>query len=276
VVKPEQKKEIVREFKHKGISERSSCTLVGLSRSGYRKPLQKINDAEDLSMIKEMAEKFPRSGYEQLFQIYRNKEGRMNHKRFYRLYKQGGLALRRIKRRQKINRERVPLNLPEKENQVWSMDFQFDSESSGRKIKFLNIIDDCSKKCVWIEIDYSIGTLKLIRTLQNMVLINGKPEAIRTDNGPEFTSKDFILWAEENQIKHLLIQPGKPNQNAYIESFNSRLRYECLQAHIFKDLESTREIVENWREFYNEVRPHQSLNGMSPNNFIKLNHEVVT
>lgn len=104
MVKPEQKKEIVREFKYKGISERSSCILVGLSRSGYRKPLQKRSDSEDLEMIKEMAGKFPRSGYEQLYQIYRNKEGRMNHKRFYRLYRQGGLALRRIKRRQKINR----------------------------------------------------------------------------------------------------------------------------------------------------------------------------
>lgn len=164
----------------------------------------------------------------------------------------------------KIIRDRVPLGLPKQACITWSMDFVFDRTEDGRPIKILTLVDDYSKESLWLEVDRGISGKDLCELLDFIILVNGKPENIRSDNGPEFVSKALCIWMLRNGIRHDFIEPGKPTQNAYIESFNGRLRDECLNANLFMDLEDARTKIETWRTFYNEIRPHSSLKMMSP------------
>jgi putative transposase len=191
----------------------------------------------------------------------------MNHKRFYRIYREEKLSVRR-KRRKKWVRERVPLTLPEKPGMRWSMDFVFDKTEDGHRLKILTVIDDFTKECLWLEVETALDGAGIARILGNLCLIHGKPQCVRSDNGPELTSRNLNLWLYQQEIKHEFIQPGKPMQNAFCESFNGRLRDECLNGNYFLSVADAQEKIQEWREFYNEIRPHSSLGRLSPRKFI--------
>jgi putative transposase len=270
MVRSDQKRETVRAMNESGLPITQACMLLDLPKSTYYNEKKPLDDGA-IQAVKTIAGKYQRLGYRMLHAIYRNEEGgTMNHKKFYRIYHEQGLSLRRRKRK-KIFRERVPLGLPEKPCVSWSMDFVFDRTEDGRPLKILTLVDDYSKECLWLEVNRGISGADLCELLEFIIVVNGKPERIRSDNGPEFTSRAFCIWMLKQGIRHDFIEPGKPTQNAYIESFNGRLREECLNGNFFLNLEEAREIIEEWRTFYNEIRPHSSLNMMSPRkNMAKL------
>ena len=191
----------------------------------------------------------------------------MNHKRVYRLYRDANLAVRRRKKAKRPLNERVPLQLALTVNEVWSMDFVSDSLSNGRRIKCLTVADDFSHECVDIAVDYGISGQYVTRLLDQAAIFRGYPQAVRTDNRPEFTSRAFMAWATVHGVRHILIQPGRPMQNGYIESFNGKFRDECLNEQWFQTLPQARTCIAEWRRDYNEVRPHSSLGRIPPAQF---------
>jgi putative transposase len=196
------------------------------------------------------------------------REGHLiNHKRTERLYREEGLSLRMKKRKKRTSHIRVVMDGPERINQHWSMDFVSDSLYNGRRFRVLTIVDDFSRECPALEADHSLTGKRVARVLDRIALTRGLPEMITVDNGPEFISKALDLWAFENGVKLRFIQPGKPVQNAYIESFNGKFRDECLNDNVFISLGSAQRIIENWRLDYNSERPHSSLNDMTPEVF---------
>ena len=188
----------------------------------------------------------------------------MNYKRVERLYKEAGLQVRRRKRKKVPVGERQPLIRPSAANEVWSMDFVFDRTAEGRVIKCLTIVDDATHEAVAIEVERAISGQGVSRVLDRLAVQRGLPRVIRTDNGKEFCGKAMVAWAHDKEIALRLIEPGKPNQNAYVESFNGRLRDECLNEHWFPTLLHARTSIESWRRDYNEERPKRALGGMTP------------
>lgn len=205
-----------------------------------------------------------RHGYRMLHNRLRWEGWRVNVKRTYRLYCQEGLAVKKRRRKKLPVPERQPLVRPEQPNEVWSMDFVFDELASGRRIKTLTVVDDCSKEAVRVAADTSMPALYVTRLLDQIKVERGLPKVIRTDNGPEFAGRTMQDWAARNGVEMRFIQPGKPVQNAYIESFNSRFRNECLSQHWFASLSHMRSVIDNWREDYNHHRPHSALGYVPP------------
>ena len=209
------------------LSERRACSLVGLSRDSYRNPPQPDQLTHDLGeRIVDIAHVRRRFGYRRIHDLLRSEFPGVNHKRVYRLYKNANLAVRRRKKVKRPTNERVPLQIARKVNDVWSMDFVSDSLSNGRRIKCLTVADDFSHECVDIAVDFGISGQYVTRLLDQAAIFRGYPLAARTDNGPEFTSRAFLAWTTLHGIRHILIQPGRPMQNGYIESFNGKFRDE--------------------------------------------------
>ena len=251
-----------------GISQRRACRLVGISRTvlAYQPTANPANEAIKARMI-ELAAERRRFGYRRIHVLLRREGHRANHKRVFRLYQGAGLAVPKRKRRRGVAVERHPLTLPEAPNQVWSMDFVMDALSNGRRLKCLNIVDDCTKEAVDMVVDHSITGEHVVRVLERAAQFRGLPAAIRTDQGPEFTSTALDQWACRNSVELKLIQPGKPTQNAYVESFNGKFRDECLNEHWFVTLADARARIGIWRREYNEWRPHSSLGDLTPAEF---------
>jgi len=181
-----------------------------------------------------------------------------------------------VRKRKKAKRpasERVPLQLASTANEVWSMDFVSDSLSTGRRIKCLAVADDFSHECVSISVDWGISGQYVTRLPDQAAVFRGYPLAVRTDNGPEFTSRAFMAWAQAHGIRHILIEPGRLMQNGYIESFNGKFRNECLNEHWFETLQQARAAITRWRQDYNEVRPHSSCQRMPPAKFAELHRQ---
>jgi len=250
------------------ISQRRACGLVGLSRSvlSYRSEKRRC-DAQLQGRLRDLAAERKRFGYRRLHVLLRREGYAVNHKKVYRLYREADLAVKRRKRRRGIAVARQPLELPGRANQVWSLDFVMDSLANGRRLKILTVVDDFTKESVLIEPAHSLTGDDVAELLDRVSQFRGYPEAVRTDQGPEFTCRAFDQWAYEHGVTPLLIQPGKPTQNAYIESFNGKLRDECLNEHWFRNLVYAKKVIAAWRRDYNEQRPHSSLNYLTPAEF---------
>jgi putative transposase len=188
----------------------------------------------------------------------------VNHKRVYRLYREEGLAMRGRKRKRFRAEARVPLALPTRANQMWTMDFTRDSLASGRKFRTLNLMDGCTREALCIEVDTSLPGLRVVQVLERVGQERGLPETIQVDNGPEFISRVVDQWAYAHGVALHFIDPGKPVQNAFIESFNGKFRDECLSQSWYPSLDDARQIIEAWRMDYNTVRPHSSLGYQTP------------
>jgi putative transposase len=252
------------------LSERRACSFVGLSRNSYRNPPQPDQLTRDLGeRIVDIAHVRRRFGYRRIHDLLRSEFPGVNHKRVYRLYKNANLAVRRRKKVKRPPNERVPLQIARKVNDVWSMDFVSDSLSNGRRIKCLTVADDFSHECVDIAVDFGISGQYVTRLLDQAAIFIGYPVAVRTDNGPEFTIRAFLAWTTLHGISHILIQPGRPMQNGYIESFNGKFRDECLNEQWFQNMPQARDCISEWRKDYNEVRPHSSLGRIPPAQFAK-------
>lgn len=250
------------------LSERRACRLVGLSRDSYRHPPQADAATRELAgRIVEIAHVRRRFGYRRIHDLLRPEFPGVNHKRVYRLYSAAGLTVRKRKKAKRPAQERVPLSLATTVNAVWSMDFVSDSLAGGRRLKFLTVADDFSHECIDLTVDYGISGEYVTRLLDRAAVFRGYPQAVRTDNGPEFTSRAFMAWAQVHGIRHILIEPGKPMQNGYIESFNGKFRDECLNEHWFQSLPQARQVISDWRRDYNEVRPHGSIGRIPPAQF---------
>ena len=256
------------------LPERHACRLVGLSRDSYRHPPMPDQATMVLSAaIIDIAQSRRRFGYRRIHDLLRPEFPDVNHKRVYRLYSAANLAVRKRKKAKRPVGERVPLQIARAVNEVWSMDFVSDSLATGRRIKCLTVADDFSHECVDIVTDYGISGQYVTRLLDQAAIFRGYPSAVRTDNGPEFTSRAFMAWAQAHGIRHLLIEPGRPMQNGYIESFNGKFRDECLNEHWFETLLQARAAIGVWRQDYNEVRPHSSCRRMPPARFAALHRQ---
>jgi len=214
-----------------------------------------------------------RFGYRRIHDLLRPAFPQVNHKRVYRLYSTANLAVRKRKKAKRPANERVPLQIAQGVNEVWSMDFVSDSLSNGRRIKCLTVADDFSHECVDIAVDFGISGQYVTRLLDQAAVFRGYPAAMRTDNGPEFTSRVFMGWIQAHGIRHILIEPGRPMQNGYIESFNGKFRDECLNEHWFETLAQARSTIAAWRQDFNEFRPHSSCRRMPPAQFAALHRQ---
>ncbi|HEX7769757.1 MAG TPA: IS3 family transposase, partial [Dokdonella sp.] len=248
------------------VSERRACRVLGLSRSVLHYASKRKDDGLQKRLI-ELAGERRRFGYRRLHILLEREGFEANHKRVHRLYRQAGLAVRKRRRRAHVAIERRPLQMPPGPNHTWSMDFVFDALANGKPIKCLTVVDDCTKESVEIAVARRINGQGVADLLDAACRFRGYPSIIRTDQGPEFTGRALDQWAHANGVKLMLIQPGKPTQNAYIESFNGRFRDECLNEHWFVTLEQAKAQIAEWRRDYNEVRPHSSLQGRTPAEF---------
>ena len=257
------------------ISERRACRLVGLSRTSYREPPAADAQTAALSArIVELAHVRRRFGYRRIHDLLTREGHAVNHKRVWRLYRENNLAVRKRRKVKRVSHGRQPLLQPTAVNQVWSLDFVMDALASGRRIKCLTIVDDFSRECVDIAVDHGIGGEYVTRLLEQAGQFRGFPAALRTDQGPEFTSRAFMAWAHSRGVQHLLNDAGSPTQNAYIESFNGKFRDECLNEQWFETLAQARQEITRWRRDYNEVRPHSAIGRIPPAQFAAAHRQL--
>ena len=248
------------------LSKTKACAAVQLSRSSwYREPSQQVvRDQPVIDALNAMLKKYPRWGFWMCYDRMRLDGHAWNHKRVYRVYKAMKLNLPRRKKRRLPQRVQQPMVVEARANAEWSLDFMSDALYHGRRFRTLNVLDEGVREALDIVIDTSIPGARVVRTLDRLIEWRGKPDAIRVDNGPEYISQVFSEWCEKHGIKLNYIQPGKPNQNAYIERFNRTYRHEVLNAYVFESLRQVREITRAWIIEYNEERPHDSLGKIPP------------
>lgn len=263
------RRDLVRQLITKGLSERRALVAVRMSASAFRYVPRPDRNGELRERIQALAQRHKRYGVGMIHLKLRQAGMLVNYKRVERLYQEAKLQVRRRKRKKVLLGERQPLLRPTAANQVWSMDFVFDRTADGRVIKCLTIVDDATHEAVAIEVERAISALMLTRVLDRLAQSRSLPKVIRTDNGKEFCGKAMVTWAHERGVALRLIEPGKPNQNAYVESFNGRLRDECLNEHWFPNLLQARTIIETWRREYNEERPKKALSGLTPAAYAK-------
>ena len=261
---PEAKRRAVTHLVTGGwLSQRHACRLLGLPRSVARYQAMPRDDDPLRARLNALATCYPRYGYLLLHALLRQENLVVNRKRTYRLYREAGLQVR-TRRRKRLVRPRAPMLCPDRPNQRWSMDFVSDQLASGRRFRVLNIVDDFSRECVGQLVDTSISGRRLARFLDEVAQQRSLPASIVCDNGPELTSKAMFFWARERKVTLAFIQPGKPTQNAFIESFNGKFRDGCLNQHWFLSLTDARYEIDQWRTHYNHVRPHSSLGYLPP------------
>ena len=256
-----QRRQAVDHLKSRQFSERRACRVVGFSRSAMWRKLEGRDDHDLRARLKKLAKRYPRYGCPTLHEMLRAKGHVVNHKRTERIYREERLQVR-SKQRRKLTRPRVPMTLPSTVNERWSMDFMSDQLAPGRRFRVLNIVDDFSRESVAQIPSFSISGHRVAYELDR--LDRPLPETIVCDNGPEFTSKAMFFWSRRTGVRLHFIQPGKPTQNAFVESFNGKFREYCLDLNWFASLEDARATIEQWRQHYNQVRPHRSLGRKPP------------
>jgi putative transposase len=252
---------------HHGLSERRATGLLSVDRSAVRYERTRKSDGAERALLVELAGQRRRFGYRRLREMARRRGVVMNLKKVYRLYRELGLKVRRRAGRKRAIGTRAPLEKAAHPNAIWVLDFVSDALDSGRKFRVFNVEDQFTRRGLGVEVDTSLPGKRITRVLDRLVAIWGKPAMIVSDNGTELTSNAMLRWTTESGIDWHYIQPGKPMQNGFMESFNGKLRDECLNENVFGSLAEARRIIEAWRIDYNEVRPHSSLDYQTPEEF---------
>lgn len=267
MVKPQQRRELAKEaVANRDISIRLACETFGISETCYRYQA-KLSDENEIiaDWLLRLTHNQRNWGFGLCFLYLRNVKGyRWNHKRVYRIYRELELNLR-IKPKKRLKRDKPDaLAVPQTINETWSMDFMHDQLGDGRSYRLLNIIDDCNREGLSIEADFSLPSERVIRTLDRLIEWRGKPTRIRCDNGPEYISSVLARWSAKHKIELEFIQPGNPQQNAYIERYNRTVRYDWLSHHIFESIDEVQNYATRWLWIYNNERPNTAIGGITP------------
>lgn len=251
------------------LSERRACKILGFERSTHRYQKRPNDDAVVIGRMKEIVREWPRFGCPRVHILLRKSGIVKNHKRTERLYRVAKLQLKLRKRRRRVFKPETPLPPVFSANTRWSMDFVHDSLHDGRTFRVLTIIEEFSREAPHLEIDFSLSGQRVVRVLERLKATRGLPKQIGIDQGSEFTSIAVQKWALDNGVTLTFAKPGDKNENAFIESFNGKLRDECLNSHWFTGITDAREKIEEWRHRYNHLRPHRSLGGLTPTEYAK-------
>lgn len=252
-----------------GVSQRRACNVMQTDRSSVRYQSKRVNDNEQREAIKRISKERRRFGYRRINVMLQREGIHMNHKKLRRIYEEEKLQVRRRGGRKRALGMRRPMEVPDRPNQRWSLDFVSDAFTDGRRFRILTVVDDFSKENVLLVPDTSISGLRVTRELDQAFAERGMPRTIVSDNGTEFTSMAILKWVQDNGLDWHYIQPGKPTQNAFIESFNGKLRDECLNETLFASLSDAREELANWQDDYNNHRPHSSIGNLTPSEFVE-------
>jgi putative transposase len=248
-------------------SQRRACGLVGLHPKTYRYASRRGDDGAIRVRLRELASQRRRFGYRRLGLLLGREGIKLNRKKLYRLYREERLTVRKRGGRKRALGTRAPMTIPQGRNLRWSLDFVADTLMRGRRFRILAVVDDFTRECLGLVVDTSLTGLRVIRELDRIAEVRGYPAMMVSDNGTELTSNAILGWQQERGVEWHYIAPGKPMQNGFVESFNGRLRDECLNEHLFASLAQARRIIEEWRIDYNTNRPHTSLNGLTPTEF---------
>lgn len=249
------------------LSQRRACAAIGFVRSTCRYLCRRHDDVWLRQRLKELAQRRPRFGYRRLWWTLRKREHfKVNHKRVHRIYREEGLQVRR-RRRKRVSMVRQPMVPPTQPNERWSIDFMRDTLGDSKAFRTFNVVDDLTRECPAIEVAKSIPGARVVRVLDRIATERGYPKRMVMDNGPELAGQALDEWAYRNGVELHFITPGRPVENAYIESFNGKFRDECLNEHWFSTLDDARRTIEDWRRDYNEERPHSALGGLPPRDY---------
>jgi putative transposase len=251
----------------KGYSQRRACALIDIAPKTYRYVTSPGDDSEFRERLRRLAGARRRFGYRRLHILLRREGIKLNHKKLFRIYREERLTVRRRGGRKRALGTRTPMALPQGRDQRWSLDFVSDVLADGRRFRVLVIVDDFTRECLALVVDTSISGRRVARELDAIIAVRRTPLMIVSDNGTELTSHAILQWQQQRGIGWHYIAPGKPVQNAFVESLNGRFRDECLNEHVFHGLPMARRIIEAWRLDYNTCRPHTSLGGLAPNEF---------
>lgn len=251
----------------KEYSQRRACSLVGLAPKVYRHRSRRPDDGVLRTRLKELAAVRRRFGYRRLHLLLKREGLAVNHKKLYRIYREEKLVVRKRGGRKRALGCRAPMVLPGGRNERWSLDFVSDAVADGRRFRILAIVDDFTRECLALVADTSLSGARVARELDAVIAARGPPKTVVSDNGPEFTALAMLRWQQEANVAWHYIQPGKPIQNAFVESFNGRLRDELLNETSFRSLAHVRELLTEWQDDFNQNRPHTSLRGLTPNEF---------
>lgn len=257
----------------RGYSQRRACGLVRIDPRVYRYRSRRSDDEALRRRLRELASERRRFGYRRLHILLKREGMEVNRKKVYRLYREEGLTVRKRGGRKRALGTRAPMAIPQEANQRWSLDFVSDSLTDGRRFRVLCVIDDFSRECLATVVDNSISGIRVARELDAIAERRGYPCMVVSDNGTELTSNAILKWSQERQVEWHYIAPGKPMQNGLVESFNGRLRDECLNEHLFDTLRHARRMIAAWRSDYNHERPHSSLDGLTPKEFATRSRE---
>jgi putative transposase len=274
MVGPQARREQILMLCRGGMSKRRACGLLGIGRSTLSYALrQPVKDRPAIEAMRRLSSQYPRYGYRRI-RIFLAREGlAMSAGRAERLWRKAALQLPRKRPRRRAASSRPRPSLPLTVNHVWAYDFVFDACANGQQLKCLTVVDEFTHECLAIDVAGGIRSARVIEVLARLITIHGAPAILRSDNGPEFVSAAILKWLFENRIDTALIDPGKPWQNATNESFNGKLRDECLNVEWFRNRREAKIVIENWRQHYNAVRPHMTLNYLTPVEF-KRRHQT--
>ena len=254
-------------MKEKGLSQRRACGLVGIAPRVYRYRSTRGDDEALRGRLRELSAERRRFGYRRLHVLLRREGWEVNWKKLYRIYREERLTVRKRGGRKRALGTRAPMAIPQGTNQRWSLDFVSDALEDGRRFRVLCVIDDFSRECLATVVDTSLSGARVARELDRVAEARGYPCMVVSDNGTELTSNAILGWQEDRQVEWHYIAPGKPTQNGLVESFNGKLRDECLNEHLFRSLRHARDLIEAWRDDYNHHRPHSSLDGLTPREY---------
>jgi len=269
VVTPaEKRRAVVHLCDEHGVSQRRACDVLDVDRSSVRYTSTRPDDADLRKAMKDVASERRRFGYRRIHIMLERQGIRINLKKLRRLYREEGLQVRKRGGRKRALGTRKPMVVPERVTERWSLDFVSDAFTDGRRFRVLAVVDDYSRECLALVPDTSLSGKRLTRELDVIIQTRGMPTTIVSDNGTEMTSSAVLKWCQKTKVDWHYIAPGKPTQNAFIESFNGSFRDECLNETLFSSLEEARSEITNWKEDYNQNRPHSSLGNLTPNEFV--------